>query len=51
MIENAFFFVNVESSKEVNVIFHALLGTAFLHFSVPETKGKTEKEIREYFIR
>ena len=27
----------------------ALLGTAFIHFSLPETKGKTEKEIKEYF--
>ena len=27
----------------------ALLGTIFIFFLVPETKGKTEDEIRKYF--
>ena len=29
----------------------AILGTAFIYFWVPETKGRKEEEIREYFVK
>ena len=29
----------------------ALLGTAFIYFCLPETKGRKEEEIREYFAK